>query len=789
MPKTYTEVYYEDDQKPEGDLTTVTIFFATAFLLFIGFFLVLNLFSSYPAYFHDAVTKFKRFKLIDFYAVLFPLFVFLVPVRIDSRSSVSLSMRAFWFGCLFISLGVGNVKKPYYGTPTEEGILLYLLQIIFEPIFLALQMKAFFPLVTLFLFVGAFGLSAIWSGRASVDPNYRKKWALGWILLIGTGCTHLYFMPKLRGAAFYYHDSMLWSYLGGACFVSWFILIIRRNLIRQKVKLREDNVEEVKNVVLDTNKDFSLGDVLKRMTHESGTHINDAAVKKAILASHQMVFGTTGWGKTFGVLEPQIFHSISKGQSTLIFDPKGDVKLRDFVYGSCVASERKDDFFFFSLTEKSESHRFNPFKGLSKNEIKDIILASTDWSEPHYRKLARTALMQALWELPDNPTISDILERIPRSKDLAGIRADLEAFKISFGELIDHRDAPGLIDLQQSGKVCFFSIDIQALPDEAPQIFRLLLCALNVVSLRAQRQMESERKDTLIVVDECGEFITNEFVEFLNKARSSKMRIILSTQTPHDFKSEQICNRILDLTNVKVIGRVMEGSSREKLSKLVGTHTMLEHTYSESTVNGSSNSGKSTRKVKHLICHMDMIKQLPRGVGIVTVSEPFTVNQVQFTQREKINFGDYSYSQYLKMKNSKKETDMAQVHSVEIERPEVDWEEIERLEIEKAKRRLKELEERSKERNQLINKLGSFGLSELNELVKTYVRDGDRRPIDAFLIERGDVSFDKACSLMDLEGWIEVERKKLNKENESEAPLEAIVPPKTEGKGVDDLFQ
>lgn len=368
---------------------------------------------------------------------------------------------------------------------------------------------------------------------------------------------------------------------------------------------------------------------------ENNLDLNSKEVQKTFKKGHQMVFGASGSGKTFSVLRPQIAYAIKEGQCVFIIDPKGDVEFRDAVYSYCKFFGREDDFCYFSLSNPEISDQFNPFKTKSTTEAKDLIISVTDWSEPHYKKMAEVHLLRALMGM-ENPTLSKIINNLPGKKELSGLLADLNIMQMSaFGPLIDLESAPGLLDFYKENSVCFFSLDVQAYPETAIRLGRIILGSLMGVSNYTQTSLNpAQRKPTTIVVDEFGSFVSDTFINFLNKARSSNFRLIMATQSLGDLKrsgTEQL-SQILDSTMVKIVLRMGDPDSVEYCSRIFGTQDTLKETrqvdthalFLKETGLGSERLGQS------FVVPPSEIKKIGRGVGFVTTSDPFSISKVDF---------------------------------------------------------------------------------------------------------------------------------------------------------------
>lgn len=79
------------------------------------------------------------------------------------------------------------------------------------------------------------------------------------------------------------------------------------------------------------------------------------------IEGHNLVFGTTGAGKT-RLYEGLITQAILRNEVVIIIDPKGDKELRDIAKTSCLMAGRPEAFLEFHPAFPSESIRLDPLK-------------------------------------------------------------------------------------------------------------------------------------------------------------------------------------------------------------------------------------------------------------------------------------------------------------------------------------------------------------------------------------------------------------------------------------------
>lgn len=93
----------------------------------------------------------------------------------------------------------------------------------------------------------------------------------------------------------------------------------------------------------------------------AGTEIGQIYVPLTSIEGHNLVFGTTGAGKT-RLYEILIAQAVVRGEVVVVIDPKGDKELRDVTMSACRLAGRPDAFVEFHPAFPSRSIRLDPMK-------------------------------------------------------------------------------------------------------------------------------------------------------------------------------------------------------------------------------------------------------------------------------------------------------------------------------------------------------------------------------------------------------------------------------------------
>lgn len=372
---------------------------------------------------------------------------------------------------------------------------------------------------------------------------------------------------------------------------------------------------------------------------------------------HTHVVGSTGSGKTESVLVSFLRQDIADGRGVIIIDAKGDLDLREKIRNMMAKVKRDKDFLYFSLSHPEISHSYNPLRSGSASEIKDKIIGSTEWTEEFYRKRAEEACLTLLSPmislgmdihfrslyrlLTDQKALIELKDKIPESqmredlntmisqfgentKYLSGLISDLALVtKSEFSKLVDVNHP--LIDLDsvyEKGEVVYFSLNTQGFEETAKRFGRLILQDIKTFSNRLQTgRTNTQRVFFPIYVDEFSSFVYESFIELLNKARGSKLAIMILHQSMGDLTVKRLSyqQQVIENTNVKIIMRQDDPVSVEILAKLGGSErTLVSTVQTQEQMTGTELTGLgSMREGQVFRIDPDLIRILGKGEAIV----------------------------------------------------------------------------------------------------------------------------------------------------------------------------
>jgi len=205
-------------------------------------------------------------------------------------------------------------------------------------------------------------------------------------------------------------------------------------------------------------------------------------------------------------------------------------------------------------------------------------------------------------------------------KSLQGLRTQLESLVLSdFGKLLTSSE-PG-IDLFQSvteSKITFIFLDTRRYSETAKTVGKFILQDLKMASAKVDAEVpKSERKPFVCVIDEFADLAQEDFIGFLDRARSSKMSIVVAHQEICDLQriSPEFAGRLMGNTSTLYAFLQKRPESAEMISAMAGTKKVWKETVRSSKFLGLDirTGEKSLREVEEFILHPNVVKSLQVG--------------------------------------------------------------------------------------------------------------------------------------------------------------------------------
>lgn len=384
---------------------------------------------------------------------------------------------------------------------------------------------------------------------------------------------------------------------------------------------------------------------------------------------HVHVLGGSGFGKSV-LLSHITRHHIEHGMGMIFLDLKADQETLHQIVSQSQEMGRMQDLRLFHCGRPEISCSYNVLLRGNPTEIKDKLVGAFNWESEYFKNAAQSfllTLLKAMVHLRDEKGMSFTLDDVYQAtlsseaclaletelvtarapyrlqeeiggladylrvreniKELHGLRTQIKLlFDSEFGELIapknEARTSIDLYDCIQEGKIVYLLLDSQRYGESAVKLGKLILQDLKAASARILDEVpKEERKHCAIIVDEFADLATEPFVGFLNRARASKLGIILAHQEMSDLDafSPTMRDQVMGNTSTTVAFLQKMPESADRLAKIAGTKTTVKRTKQLADEDGllwktkRYTGNESEREVEEYIIHPNDFKNL--GVG------------------------------------------------------------------------------------------------------------------------------------------------------------------------------
>lgn len=377
---------------------------------------------------------------------------------------------------------------------------------------------------------------------------------------------------------------------------------------------------------------------------------------------HTHVVGASGFGKT--VLISHILRKkIELGSGMLYIDLKGDRETINGIRSMAEKAGRSKDVLIFSISDQSISTGYDLLKNGTPTQLRDRIVSSLVWTEEYYKNQAASFLLRVLVGLcrireetkceigipeilkaASDPSfleekylqlkkidldrrvleifegaVSFISDR-DNFKSLQGLRSQLESLVYSdFGKLIAPlENGIDLFRAVQDSKIVMVLLDSRRYGETAKTLGRFLLQDLKATSARIDADVPAkDRRPFSVIIDEFADLAQEDFIGFLDRARSSKMSILVAHQELCDLQriSPEFAGRLMGNMSNLYSFLQKRPESAELIAGIAGTRTVTKETRQVDSILGINIFGgkKSLREVEEYMIHPNLIKCLPVG--------------------------------------------------------------------------------------------------------------------------------------------------------------------------------
>jgi hypothetical protein len=378
-----------------------------------------------------------------------------------------------------------------------------------------------------------------------------------------------------------------------------------------------------------------------------------AYVTEAELAAHTLVLGASGAGKTTTLLQI-VTELIARGRPVVAIDMKGSPSFAAGLAGAAAAAGRP-----FRCWTPDGPSQWNPLRHGNATELKDKLIATERFTEPHYQRAAERYVQTVLQVLHESrpgqaATLSDVVELMDpqrlrgtlrslpaalrdRVQDyLAGLTPDqlsaTRGLQTRLAILTESHTGQflgatgGEIDLRGAlagEEVVLFSLNSSTYGKLAAQLGTLavqdLICT---AGYRLSEQAAGRRLQRgFVVIDEVSVLGGDHVLALFARGREAGLGVLAVTQELTDFDraAPGLRDQVLGNTAVKLIHRQEVPSSAHTIAQLAGTEKVWEETRHVGApfLSGYRAGGGTRRQTDRFIVDPNEIKALRTGDAVL----------------------------------------------------------------------------------------------------------------------------------------------------------------------------
>jgi conjugal transfer pilus assembly protein TraD len=372
------------------------------------------------------------------------------------------------------------------------------------------------------------------------------------------------------------------------------------------------------------------------------------------LSAHGLILGASGAGKSTTLLRI-LTEQIARGRPVVAIDMKGSPAFAEVLGETARAAGRP-----FAVWSIDGPAHWNPLRHGNATELKDKLMATERFTEPHYQRAAERYVQIVLQVLaaarPGRPPVLDEVvammdpARLPsmlrgvdsdlrdRIRDyLTGLTPDqlsaVRGLQTRLAVLTESHTAPylapgvdGTIDLREAlrgPQVVLFSLNSARYGRLAAQLGTLVVQDLVSASgdrLSGVRPGVPAAAGT-IAIDEFSALGADHVIALLARGRESGMSVLVATQEMADLDraAHGLRDQVVGVTALKIIHRQEVPQSARTIALMIGTERVWETTHQTAgRLFGGYDTGRGTRReVERFIVHPNEIQSLATGEAIV----------------------------------------------------------------------------------------------------------------------------------------------------------------------------
>ena len=368
--------------------------------------------------------------------------------------------------------------------------------------------------------------------------------------------------------------------------------------------------------------------------------------------------GASGAGKSttmLAVLDAQI----RRGQPVIAVDMKGSPVFADRLRRAAEAAGRG-----LRVWMPDGPGHWNPLAHGNATSLKDKLISTERFSEPHYQRAAERYVQMAIGVLhaahPDRPAqLHEVVSVMEPRRLAARLRAvpgplaeqvqdylgGLTVDQISAVRGLGTRLAllsescagpylrtgrPGeTIDLRgglEGGDVILFSLNSSVYGKLAAQIGALVI--QDLISATGTRLADSGGAAPVpatVAIDEFSALDGDNLLALLARGREFGVRVLMATQEMADLERAErgFRDQVLGIVGVKIVHRQDVPASAETIAQMAGTERFWEETRQiRGLFSGAGGSRGTRRPTERYVVHPNVIKRLEVGEAVILTKLP-----------------------------------------------------------------------------------------------------------------------------------------------------------------------
>jgi type IV secretory pathway TraG/TraD family ATPase VirD4 len=371
------------------------------------------------------------------------------------------------------------------------------------------------------------------------------------------------------------------------------------------------------------------------------------------LSAHGLILGASGSGKSTTLLTILAEH-VQRGTAVIALDLKGSPSFAQELRDAAAAAGRP-----LRVWSPDGPEQWNPLANGNPTQLKDKLIATERFTEPHFQRAAERYLqlaLQVLVQTGTQPNLADVvrvmdprrlgaltrglsIERAQYVREyLAGLSSDqLSAIRGLASRLaIITESHTGAYVLDQGGdgidcrralageEVIVFSLNSSAYGKLAAQLGALALQDLQAAV--GDRLAEYAPAGAIVAIDEFSALGSDNVISLLARGREARVSVLLATQELADLDraARGLRDQVLGNTALKIAHRQEVPESANVVARMAGTVSEWEPTYTlrRNPFGLRVAHGETVRLVQRPIVDPDVVRTLATGEAVLITKLP-----------------------------------------------------------------------------------------------------------------------------------------------------------------------